>query len=481
MNSTFQQSIEERKIELLEFWDSIADERQTWIERRKFYYDDIRKIIKVTIPDGERVIYIGCGWCPDLLATVNPSRGLGVDISPKIINCCRDKYPDLEFIVNDPENISINEKFDCVILCGILGFCFDIQTLLSQVKKVCYPHARIIITHYNFLWEPIFRLAEKLKLRMSQPVQNWVPVHEIQNFLEITGFELVKKRNRMLLPIYIPLVSAFFNRILANMLLFRGLCITEMLIARLAGERMKKNDATCSIIVPCKNEKGHIEQAVVRMPHIGKHMEIIFVDDKSTDETGNEVIRCMQKYPAKAIKLVEGPGICKAEAVRIGFQNASGDVLIILDGDLAVAPEELPKYFNALISGAGDFINGVRFVYPQRGQAMRILNIIGNKVFSKILSFLLEQRIGDTLCGTKAFFREDYWKLVRSKDMWGVRDQWGDFEQLFGAAKIGLKIVDIPVHYMERTYGETKMKNRFINGLFMLRMCFGALIRLRFV
>lgn len=479
--SPFCEFRENQKKGIFDFWESVADERKKWINRYQYYYDDFRKMVEFTIPEGERVLYVGCGWHDALLASVNPRRGVGIDISPKLIERCKQEYPHLKFIVDDPESFVLDEKFDYIILIGILGFCFDVQAVFQQVKKVCHSHTKVFVTHYNHIWEPIFRFAENRGLRMSQPHQNWIPMKEFQNILEVSGFEVVKKRFRMLLPIYLPFISMTFNRILANLWPFRSLCLTEMIIARPVPKQRKKDEISCSVIVPCKDEKGHIEQAVTRIPHMGKHTELIFIDDKSDDGTGEEIRRCMQKYQDKDIKLLEGPGICKAECVRVGFQSASGDVLIILDADLAMAPEELPKFFDALVNGAGDFINGVRFLYPQQDMAMRMLNILGNNIFARLISFILEQPIGDTLCGTKAFFREDYWKLVRSKDMWGVRDQWGDFEQLFGASKIGLKIVDIPVHYMERTYGETKMKNRFKNGWFMLKMCIGALSKLRFI
>ena len=253
--------------------------------------------------------------------------------------------------------------------------------------------------------------------------------------------------------------------------------MTHILVARV--KTLPPRPVRCSVVIPCKNERGHIAPIVERMAQVGDETELVFVDDCSTDGTAEEIQRCIAEYPDKNIQLVQGPGISKGKAVRVGFHAATGDVIGILDADIAVAPEELPKCFDPLINGHADFVNTVRFVYPQQGRAMRIPNILGNKVFALIFSVLLQQRIGDTLCGTKVFWKKDYKNIELYKDFWIWRDRWGDFEQLLGASKLGLKIIDVPVHYMERTYGETKMKNRLENSLLMLKVCLAGLLKLR--
>ncbi len=244
--------------------------------------------------------------------------------------------------------------------------------------------------------------------------------------------------------------------------------------------RTQRESYSVSVIVPCKNEKGTIEDAAKRIPEMGKGTEMLFCDDKSIDGTAEEIKRVRKLYPEKNIKLVHGPGICKAKNVWTGFDAASGDILMILDGDLAVPPEDLPTFYRALAEGHGGFINGTRMVYPMEKNAMPLMNVVGNRFFSACVSFILGQRITDTLCGTKAFFRRDWGRVKGLIGSWGADDRWGDFELLFGAAGLRLKIVEVPVHYVRRVYGKTKMDKRLVNGFIMLKMCAAAVKKLRF-
>jgi glycosyltransferase involved in cell wall biosynthesis len=239
------------------------------------------------------------------------------------------------------------------------------------------------------------------------------------------------------------------------------------------------NAVSVSVIVPCKNEQGNIESAVRRIPDMGRHTEILFCDDRSTDGTADEVRRMQHEHPDRDIRLIDGPGICKAENVWTGFRAARCDVLMILDADLTVIPEELPLFFNALVEGHGEFINGSRLVYPMRKGAMKLINMVGNKFFGLAFSYLLGQTIKDTLCGTKVLWRSDWERIEPLLNSWGVSDRWGDYELLFGAAKRHLRIVDLPVHYQERIYGTTKMVKVFRNGLIMLRMCAASFLKLK--
>jgi glycosyltransferase involved in cell wall biosynthesis len=310
-------------------------------------------------------------------------------------------------------------------------------------------------------------------------MQNFLRIRDVVNELHLNGFEVVKQRYRMLLPVRVPLVSFVVNRVLAQVWGINQLGVTEVIVARPAARLIAREDYSYSVVVPCRNEAGHIADIVRRVPKLGRSTELILVDDRSTDGTAQEIARCRELRDDIRVRTLTGPGVSKAEAVRAGFRVAEGDVLMILDADLAVAPEELPKFAEAIVSGSGDFINGVRFVYPQQHGAMRLLNVLGNRAFAWLVSTICEQPISDTLCGTKVFFRRDWQRIDELRDFWGPRDRWGDFEQLFGASKLGLRIVDLPVHYMTRRYGETKMNRRFHNGWHMLRLCRSALARMR--
>jgi hypothetical protein len=431
------------------------------------------------IPSNSSIIEIGCGTGATL-AALNPARGLGIDISSQMIDAARKNFPNLQFEVGDMEALQIEEKFDYILLTETIGHVDDIQLALRQLHKVSKPDTRVIIIYYNYLWEPVLKFAEAVGLRMRHLLQHWLPLDSIENLLYLNDFEVIKKGYRFLLPIYLPIVSSFFNKVMANLPFFWKLSLVEIIIARPGGYRKLREDVSCSVIVPCRNEKGNIEQAVLRIPDMGKHTEIIFVEGNSQDGTLEECKRIQVKYPQRDITVLVQDGKGKGDAVRKGFSHAKNDVLMILDADLTVPPEDLPKFFDAIVSGKGEFINGSRLVYQMEKEAMRFLNLLGNKFFSKIFTYLLEQHIRDTLCGTKVLWREDYKKIIAGRNYFGDFDPFGDFDLLFGAAKLNLKIVEIPIRYRERTYGTTQI-NRFRHGFLLLKMTLFAFKKIKFI
>lgn len=467
------------KTEKTKYFDSVAVEREKWRKRAAYYHRELEKYLRFLIPQGSSVLEIGCGT-GDLLASLNPRRGIGIDISPRTIDIARSKFPHLQFHVGDVENLQIHEKFDYVLLVETIGHVDDIQLAFKELHKVCKPETRLIIVHYNYLWEPALKAAEYVRLRMKHLLQHWLPLEDISNLLDLNDFEVIQKGYRFLLPIYIPFVSTLFNKMLANMPFFRKLSLVEILIARPLGPRKAPKEVTCSVIIPCRNEKGNIEQAVLRTPDMGKHTEIIFVEGHSEDGTLDECKRVKNKYSYKDISVLVQDGQGKGDAVRKGFSHAKNDILIILDADLTVSPEDLPKFFEAIIYGKGEFINGSRLVYQMEKEAMRFLNLLGNKFFSNAFTYLLEQRIRDTLCGTKVLWKEDYDRIIAGREYFGDFDPFGDFDLLFGAAKLNLKIVEIPIRYRERTYGSTQI-SRFKHGLLLLKMTFFALKKIKFI
>ena len=467
------------KEERIKYFDSVAEEREKWRKKGAYYHKQLEKYLRYLIPPNSSVIEIGCGT-GDLLAALTPKRGLGIDISPKMIEVAREKFPHLEFETGDFEDLQIEEKFDYVVSVETIGHVDDIQLAFKELHKVCKPETRVIIVYYNYLWEPVLKFAEAVGLRMKQPLQHWLPIEDIASLLFLNDFEVIKKGYRFLLPVYIPLISTFLNRFLANMPFFWKLSLNEILIARPMDVRKSPKDVTCSVIIPCRNEKGNIEQAISRMPDMGKSTEIIFVEGHSQDRTLEECERVKDKYPQKDIRILVQDGKGKYNAVRKGFLHAKNDVLMILDADLTVPPEDLPKFFDAIASGKGEFINGTRLVYQMEGQAMRFLNLIGNKFFSRAFTYILEQRIRDTLCGTKVLWKEDYSKIAAGREYFGDFDPFGDFDLLFGASKLNLKIVQIPIKYRERTYGSTQI-SRFRHGLLLFKMTFFALGKIKFI
>ena len=453
--------------------------RGKWRRRAAYYHQEIERYLRFLIPAGSSVLEIGCGT-GELLAALEPSRGVGVDISPRMVEQARRNFPALDFRVDDMEDLQIREKFDYVLVVDTIGHVDDIQLAFSQLHKVCRPETRVIVVYYNYLWAPVLKFAEFAGLRMRQALQHWLPLGDIANLLYLNDFEVIRKGYKVLMPIRIPLFSTFCNRFLANMPIFWKLSINEVLVAKPMAVRKDPSQVSCSIVIPCRNEQGNIENAIRRTPDMGRATEIIFVEGHSSDGTLAECYRVQEAYPDRDITVLVQDGKGKGDAVRKGFAAARHDVLMILDADLTVPPEDLPKFFDAIASGKGEFINGSRLVYRMEKQAMRFLNILGNKFFSRAFTYLFEQRIRDTLCGTKVLWKSDYEKIIAGRSYFGEFDPFGDFDLLFGAVKLNLKIVEIPIRYRERSYGTTQI-SRFRHGLLLLKMVFFALGKIKFI
>lgn len=465
-----------------ELFDKLAPERAHWKRRNAYYYRKITEYFRFIVPEGSRVLEIGSGD-GDLLAALKPSRGLGIEASPKFVEISKKSHPHLEFQEAFAEDFKLipNETFDFIILSDLVGYVDDLQSVLQNLQQACHPSTRILIHCFSYLWEPVLKAGAALKFNMKQEAtQNWLSIPDLENLVQISGFEKVKTMRKLIFPIYIPLISGFMNRIVANLPLVRRLCLSQFIIAR----PIPKNEASApsvSIVVAVRNEKGNIRELVARTPSFPGGSEIIFVDGRSTDNTPEEIQKAAMEYPEKNVRLYrqeEASG--KGGAVRIGFEKAKGELLIILDGDISVAPEDMTKFYELLRMRTGEFMNGNRMVYPMEKQAMRTLNILGNKFFSIAFTYLLDQRIKDTLCGTKAIYKSDYEKLAANRAFFGEFDPFGDFDLLFGAAKLNLKIVEVPVRYYDRHYGVTKIK-RFQHGLLLLGMCFIAARKIKFI
>ncbi len=467
------------KSERIHHLDSLAPVRGKWRRRAAYYHQEIERYLRFLIPAGSSVLEIGCGT-GELLAALEPSRGVGVDISPRMVEQARRNFPALDFRVDDMEDLQIREKFDYVLVVDTIGHVDDIQLAFSQLHKVCRPETRVIVVYYNYLWAPVLKFAEFAGLRMRQALQHWLPLGDIANLLYLNDFEVIRKGYKVLMPIRIPLFSTFCNRFLANMPIFWKLSINEVLVAKPMAVRKDPGQVSCSVVIPCRNEQGNIENAIRRTPDMGRATEIIFVEGHSSDGTLAECYRVQEAYPDRDITVLVQDGKGKGDAVRKGFAAARHDVLMILDADLTVPPEDLPKFFDAIASGKGEFINGSRLVYRMEKQAMRFLNILGNKFFSRAFTYLFEQRIRDTLCGTKVLWKSDYEKIIAGRSYFGEFDPFGDFDLLFGAVKLNLKIVEIPIRYRERSYGTTQI-SRFRHGLLLLKMVFFALGKIKFI
>lgn len=456
--------------------ETIAANRDEYIQSNRYFYDHLKQVLQFIVEPAKHVLDVRCET-GHLLASVRPAFGVGVEISGAMVEGARRQHPDLQFVQSDPEDLELDQTFDYILFNHIFDT-VDILRALERIKRHCTSETRIVVINYNHAWAPILELASKIGLRSQFVEPNWVSENDIRGFLKLAGFRPVRIHRFMMFPKWIPGLSLLLNRLVARLPGLRALCMMQIMVARPLTEFKREEEVSVSVIVPCRNEVDNVQHAVERIPTMGKHTEIIFCDDKSTDGTADEVRRMMALYPEKDIRLVDGPGICKAENVWAGFRAASGDILMILDADLTVMPEELPMFVNALVTSRGEFVNGSRLVYPLPELAMKFANTIGNKLFGRVFSFLLDQRIKDTLCGTKVFWRKDWECMEVNLGMWGIQDLWGDYELLFGASKLHLEIVEVPVHYQERIHGATKMTKVFSNGLRMLRICWYAWFRL---
>ena len=462
-------------------WDAVAPARGRWRARARVYHAELERFLRFLIPSDARVLEIGCGTGDLLAAVAPPGRGLGVDFSEAMIRQARASHPGHRFVVADAERLPLSGAFDYVVLSDLVGNLEDVQGGLMELRRALAPRGRIIVTYYNYLWEPLLRGAERLGLKMPQPIQHWLPREDIENVLRLSGFDVVRSASLVLLPVAVPLLAPLANRVGARLPGLRRLALVQVVIARPAPRRLDPETLSVSVIVPCRNERGNVAAAVRRVPAMGRHTELIFVEGQSTDGTAEAIEAAMRAEPERTISLVrQGTRAGKGDAVRQGFLHAKGDVLMILDGDLTVRPEDLPRFLDALVEGHGELINGSRMVYQRDAQAMRFLNLLGNKAFSWLFSFLLDQRFRDTLCGTKVLFSSDYARLAAHRAYFGDFDPFGDFDLLFGAARLNLKIAELPVRYLERSYGSTQIR-RFRHGWLLFRMCLLAMRRIKFV
>ena len=462
-------------------FERLAPEMDRWTRRNRYYHHDLARFHQFLIPAGSRVLEVGCGT-GNLLAAVQPAMGVGIDLAQPLIRLAQEKYPQLSFYCADAETLTpeqIGGTFDYIILSDVLGHLSDIQQVLQGLQALCHPRTRLILTFHNYLWQPLLNLAEALGQRRPQPPQSWLSMADVLNLLTITGYQPIKTGRRLLCPKPIPGLAPLCNHLLVQLPGLNHLGLTNYIVARPQG-LPSTPEVSCSVIIPARNEAGNIPAAIARLPRLGHPTEVIFVEGHSRDHTWAEIQRVVaQGHPHFDLKALQQTGIGKADAVRLGFAEAKGDILLILDADLTVQPEDLPHFVAVVASGRGEFANGSRLVYPRSDQAMPWLNNWANKFFSLTFSFLLGQPLKDTLCGTKVLWRSDYEKIVAGRRYFGDFDPFGDFDLLFGAAKLGLQIVDIPVRYQPRSYGQSNIAH-VKEGLVLLRMCWHASRKIKF-
>jgi len=469
-----------RKARVLELAQRLAPERNRWIERNAFFYGQDEKYMRFLVPEGLRVLDLGCGT-GRMLAALKPARGVGVDISSNMIEIARRDFPDLEFVVGDIEDSavvsSLTGPFDVIVLSDTIGTLEDCQATFERLHGLCTPDTRLVVAYYSRLWEPVLRVGELIGQKMPILQQNWLSTGDIANLLRLADFDVIKREWRQLLPTRLLGLGTLVNSYIAPWPVIRRACLRNYVVAR-SMKALTRRALSATVLIPCRNERGNIEAAVTRLPRFCDDIELLFVEGHSRDGTLEEIRRVMAAHPDRDIKVLRQNGTGKGDAVRTGFAAARGDVLMILDADLTMPPEWMPKFYEALVSGKGEFINGTRLAYPMENEAMQLLNHIANRVFSWLFTWLLNQRFTDTLCGTKVLTRKHYLSIAANRGYFGDFDPFGDFDLIFGAAKLNLKVIEVPVAYASRTYGKTQI-SRFRHGWLLLRMVAFAFRKLK--
>lgn len=462
-----------------QYWDGNARQLDGDPAIRNYYRNRLAQMYRFLIPPGMRVLEVGCGQ-GDLLASIRPSYGVGVDLSPLMIERAERRHPELHFLQADAHCLNLGEQFDFIVCSDLLNDLWDVQCVLENIAAHAHPSTRLIINTYSRVWEAPRRVAESLGAARRLLPQNWLTGADIVNLLYLADFEVIRESQEILWPVRTPLLDTLFNQYLVRIWPLSWFAMSSFLVARMRSKPPADRAPIVSVVVPARNEEGNIKQIFDRVPEMGGGTELIFVEGNSRDDTYGAVQREVALRPGARVKLFKQTGKGKGDAVRLGFREASGDLLMILDADLTVPPEDLPRFYEAWRSGRAEFVNGVRLVYPMEDKAMRFFNFLGNKFFSLAFSWLLSQNIKDTLCGTKVLSKRDYEMIAANRAYFGEIDPFGDFDLIFGAAKYNLKLVDLPVRYRERTYGETNIQ-RWSHGWLLLRMLVLAMRRIKFV
>jgi SAM-dependent methyltransferase len=475
------QTISSRKVAFHNHAEASSGEQYRGGRYNGAYRKDDLKFMRFLIPPGKRVLELGCGL-GDLLATLQPSYGVGIDFSAKTVTKAREFHPDLHFVLGDAEEVNtlacIKGPFDYILIADTIGMFDDIDGTLKLVNGLSSSSTRIVVAYYSHLWEPILKLAEFLKFKSRQSEINYIATADFLNLMDLADFEVIRQEQRQLVPVRLLGLGPFINRFIAPLPGIRRLCLRTYLVGRPL-RLFPERKLSVSILIPCRNERGNIENAIRRMPRFGSAQEILFVEGNSSDGTFAECERVRDAYKDSwDIKVLRQDGKGKGDAVRKGFAAAGNDVLMILDADLTMPPEALPKYHTVIESGKAEFVNGTRLVYPMESEAMRPLNLFANRCFAYLFSYLVNTRLTDTLCGTKVLLRKDYEALTRERGYFGNFDPFGDFDLIFGAAKQNLKIIETPIHYKARTFGETQI-SRFSDGWLLLKMVWFAYRKLK--
>lgn len=440
---------------------------------------DIADALTRLIPKDANVLEVGSATGETLAALPNQVRR-GIDYNATALARAKQLHPELDLEFGDALRFQSSERYDAIVADRLVHSVPDIQLLLENLAHHLSHNGRIFLTCFNYLWESILRVGERAGFKEPAPQGNWLSESDLANLFTIAGLEVVKFEDRLLLPAGVPVVAGVLNRYCAKLPIVSRCTLYRLYVLRKRGEAVS-HPPKVTVVVPARNEEGNVPNIIARTPVMGAGTELIFVEGGSTDNTRGAIERAIADYRGPLqLGLYPQLGKGKGDAVRVGFSKATGDLLMILDADLTVPPEDLPKFYDVMVRGLSDYVHGTRLVYPMESEAMRFLNKLGNIGFSMLFSYLLNQPIKDTLCGTKVLWAEDYARLAANRSYFGDFDPFGDYDLIFGVSKLNLKLLEIPIRYRDRTYGSTNI-SRFRHGWMLLKMSAVAARKLKFV
>jgi hypothetical protein len=347
----------------------------------------------------------------------------------------------------------------------------DALAFLSQHRAA--TDTLVLYTH-SAVWIPVKKVFQAFGLSRSPPFPNWANPKDVRALITLSGWTLVHEDCKILCPFSLFGIGYLVNRWIAPLVPF--FCMARFYVCR---NIPRPSAASVSIIVPCRNEAGHIGQIIPRTPAFAP-IEWIFVEGHSTDDTWEKIQALPRLHPDLKIRVARQTGRGKGDAVREGLKLATHEMVFILDSDLSTPPEELPAFYDAMIQGKCDFANGNRLYYPMQAKAMPFTNQVANWFFGLAFSWLLGAPVKDTLCGTKVMWRGDFESAVALRPFLDSIDPFGDFDMLFGARLLHLRILDIPVHYCDRQYGTTNI-HRWRHGSMLFRMLWLAARKIKFI
>ena len=456
---------------------SVAASRDRRVDSSFRYKRTLWQLLGTIIPRGSSVLQVGCGT-GDVLASLEPREAMGIEPSPALAAEARTRHPDLDVVEGPIESFSTDRRFDYIVLSDVLIDCYDVDDMLKCVHETADDGTRVVVTQYSQLWRPLLKALRLLRLARPRFGNTWFSPADLRSALHRCGFEVISESPEILLPIPVPVLGTIANRFLARLPVFSMFCLHRAYVARKV-PRPSDVRPSVTVLVPARNESGNVPRLMTEIPQMGSFTEVLFVEGNSTDDTWEVLQQAVAERNDPLVRLMKQPGRGKGDAVRAGFAAARGDILMILDADLTVPAEMLPRFYDVVASGGAEFANGTRLVYRMDDRAMQFLNLLANHFFARAFTYVIGQPVRDTLCGTKVLRRTTYERIAANRSYFGDFDPFGDFDLLFGAARLYAKIVDVPIRYRERVYGETNIQ-RFRHGLLLFRMLGIGALKLKF-